>query len=62
MAALWWLRIYLALCAVDLWMIHDASPLVWLLSGILIGMALDRFVLLPLAVIIARLDGRFRAR
>lgn len=43
-------------------MMHDASPLVWLLSGILIGLALDRFVLIPLAFLVARLDDRFRAR
>jgi hypothetical protein len=43
------------------WLMHELGPLALFLGGVLFGIVLDRFVLWPLAVVVAKLDGRFRS-
>lgn len=60
-AWLWWLRFLISLLVVAVWLMHDIAPLAVFLGGVLFGIVLDRFVLWPLAVVVAKLDGRFRS-
>lgn len=41
---------------------HDLAPFGILALGFVLGIFFDRFVLWPLAVLLARLDGRLRNR
>lgn len=41
---------------------NELSPLVLLIIGFIAGIVFDRLILWPLAVLIARLDGRIRSR
>lgn len=41
---------------------HDVAPFGLVAIGFVFGIFFDRFVLWPLAVLIARLDGRLRSR
>jgi hypothetical protein len=60
-AWLWWLRFRLVLGIGAVWLMHELGPLALFLGGVLFGIVLDRFVLWPLAVVVAKLDGRFRS-
>lgn len=64
-AWLWLLR-YIAVLVVVVVMIatavQDLSPLLLLLIGFVLGVIFDRLILWPLAVLVARLDGRIRPR
>ena len=64
-AWLWWLR-YVAVLVVVVAMIatavQDISPVFLLLIGFVLGVIFDRLILWPLAVLVARLDGRIRPR
>lgn len=41
---------------------NELSPLALLILGFVLGIIFDRLILWPLAVLIARLDGRIRSR
>lgn len=60
-AWLWWLRGVVVVSVGVVWLMHELGPLALFLGGVLFGVVLDRFVLWPLAVVVARLDGRFRS-
>ena len=64
-AGLWWLRGAAATLVALGSVMHELEGMGFLdvlVMGIVVGIFLDRFVLWPLAVLIARLDGRFRPR
>lgn len=60
-AWLWWLRFLLGIAIGDTLLMHEVAPIALFLGGVLFGIVLDRFVLWPLAVVVAKLDGRFRS-
>ena len=62
---LWWLRFlaFLAVLGAMTWAdVQDVSPLILLGLGFVLGIVFDRMILWPLAVLVARLDGRIRSR
>lgn len=61
-AWLWWVRAIAAVCAVTLHELASSAPILLFLLGFIVGLFFDRFVLWPLAVLVARLDGRIRHR
>ena len=64
-AWLWWLRFlaFLAVLGAMTWAdVQDVSPLILLGLGFVLGIVFDRMILWPLAVLVARLDGRIRQR
>ena len=59
---MWWLRGAAASTFGAAWVMHDVAPFGLVAIGFVFGIFFDRFVLWPLAVLIARLDGRLRSR
>ena len=61
----WWLRLVICGTSIGGVALHELgllAPIGIFAAGVVFGIVLDRFVLWPVAVFLARVDGRFRSR